>query len=129
MANGLQLHHDGFVHAEAFFKELLGKGLNYKHLLKKAGEEGIDALKKATPRDTGLTAESWSYELKELDGKYQIIWKNSNAPEGVSVAVLIQYGHANQNGLWIEGRDYINPALKPVFDRLEKRLNEEVKYK
>lgn len=87
--------------------------------LDKYGREGVEALSQATPRDTGLTAESWDYEIHWSKGVFSINWTNSNLSEpGIPVAVLIQYGHATKNGGYVMGRDYINPAIAPVFDKL-----------
>lgn len=97
-----------------------------KIILKKYAEEGLIALNNDTPKDTGKTAASWSYKIKDQNGISTITWHNSNAPEGVSVALLIQYGHATQGGGWVEGIDYINPALKPVFEKMSKDVHKEV---
>ena len=88
--------------------------------LDKYGREGVEALQAATPKDTGLTSESWSYKIDRLNNDTLIIlsFHNSNINKGVPIAVILQYGHGTRNGGWVEGRDYINPALRPVFDRL-----------
>ena len=90
--------------------------LNYKSILSKYGKMGVDALAKATPIDTGLTASSWSYEIVEDDGGATIYWKNSNVVKGVSIAVILQYGHGTGTGGYVEGIDYINPALRSIFE-------------
>ena len=77
---------------------------------------GADALANATPIDTGLTASSWSYEIVEDDGGATIYWKNSNVVKGVSIAVILQYGHGTGTGGYVEGIDYINPALRSIFE-------------
>jgi len=87
-------------------------------ILETYGQQGVDALMLATPVDSGLTAQSWSYEVLRKNGKYQIIWHNSNLESGIPVAILIQYGHATGTGGWVEGYDYINPAIKPLFDKI-----------
>ena len=83
------------------------------------GAQGVAALRTYTPVDTSLTANSWYYEIVEEDDKVTIYWNNSNV-EGVdcNVAVILQYGHATKNGGWVEGVDYINPALRPVFEAI-----------
>lgn len=87
--------------------------------LAKFGEEGVNALKAATPVDTGLTASSWYYKIEEdTKGIYKISFCNSNVNKGVNIAIILQYGHGTRNGGWIEGRDYINPAIQPVFDKI-----------
>lgn len=94
--------------------------------LDKYGEEGVEALRAATPTDTGLTADSWYYEITESDGRLAIQWLNRNVNKHVNIAVILQYGHGTGTGGWVEGVDYINPALRPVFDRIAKGVWEEV---
>lgn len=87
--------------------------------LRELAQKGVDALQKATPKDTGLTADSWGYIIYETkDGNLSIEWYNTNENKGANIAMLIQYGHATSSGYWIEGIDYINPAMKPLFDKL-----------
>lgn len=90
--------------------------LDYKSILSKYGKMGVDALAKATPVDTGLTASSWSYEIVEDNGGATIYWKNSNIVKGVPIAVILQYGHGTGTGGYVEGIDYINPALRSIFE-------------
>lgn len=93
----------------------------------KYGKLGVEYLRQSTPRDTGLTAESWYYEIEKSDGNVSIIWKNSNLVKGaVSVAMLIQYGHLTKNGIWLEGTDYINPATKKVFNEMKNDIRKEM---
>lgn len=120
-----------FKHTEGFFKR--AKTKHFYEVLDRYGREGVQALAEATPKDTGLTAASWSYEIVVEDDQARIYWKNSNVKpgyafgqEGVSVALLLQYGHATRNGGWVEGIDYINPALEPVFDELADKVWSEV---
>ena len=77
-------------------------------------------------KDTGRTADSWDYEITERKGRLKITWTNSNLNDGVSIAVLLQYGHATRNGGWVEGTDYINPAIRPIFDKIAKEAWKEV---
>lgn len=86
--------------------------------LDKYGREGVAALSSATPRDTGETASSWYYEIKRQNGSVSITFNNSNVNEGVPIAIILQYGHGTRGGGWVEGRDYINPAIQPLFDRI-----------
>ncbi|MCM1216876.1 MAG: HK97 gp10 family phage protein [Lachnospiraceae bacterium] len=86
--------------------------------LDKYGKEGVAALASATPVDTGLTASSWSYEIKQGNGTVSISFKNSNIQNGVPIAIILQYGHGTRNGGWVQGRDYINPAIQPIFDKI-----------
>lgn len=81
------------------------------------GAEGVAALAAATPAETGLTAESWTYEVTKEKGGVSINWINTNLRNGTPIAILIQYGHGTGTGGYVAGRDYINPALKPIFDK------------
>jgi hypothetical protein len=94
--------------------------------LDKYGREGVAALASATPRDTGKTANSWSYEIKITKDSLAITFNNSNIQNGVPIAVIIQYGHGTNNGGWVQGRDYINPAIRPIFDKLANDVWKEV---
>jgi hypothetical protein len=93
---------------------------------KKLAEEGVQRLKDATPKDSGITAELWDYEIVEEDGSTTIWWKNTNVVNGFNVAVGLQYGHATGTGGWVAGYDYINPALKPIFDKMADAVWKEV---
>ena len=94
--------------------------------LDKYGKEGVAALASATPVDTGLTASSWSYEIKHQNGRVSITFKNSNIQNGVPIAIILQYGHGTRNGGWVQGRDYINPAIQPIFDKIANEAWREV---
>lgn len=96
--------------------------------LDKYGERGVQLLSENTPRDTGLTASSWYYKIEDDGNTLKLTWYNSNIKKDYfNVALMLQYGHATKNGGWVEGIDYINPALKPLFDEMEKDIWEEVK--
>ena len=86
--------------------------------LDKYGREGVAALSSATPIDSGETANSWSYEITNKNGSATITFKNSNIQNGVPIAIILQYGHGTRNGGWVQGRDYINPAIQPIFDEI-----------
>ena len=86
--------------------------------LDKYGRAGVAALASATPVDTGLTASSWYYEISNKNGSAMISFHNSNIQNGIPIAIILQYGHGTRNGGWVEGRDYINPAIRPIFDRI-----------
>ena len=86
--------------------------------LDKYGREGVAALSSATPIDSGETANSWSYEITNKDGSATITFKNSNIQNGVPIAIILQYGHGTRNGGWVQGRDYMNPAIQPIFDEI-----------
>lgn len=102
-------------------RESVGMGL-----LDKYGRKGVDALASATPVDSGKTAESWDYEIVNRKGSATIRFTNSNIVNGCPIAIVLQYGHATRNGGWVEGRDYINPALRPIFDELAEKAWKEV---
>ena len=86
--------------------------------LDKYGRQGVAALSSATPIDSGLTAESWYYEIENKKGSATITFYNSNVQNGVPIAIVLQYGHGTRNGGWVQGRDYINPAIQPIFDEI-----------
>ena len=90
------------------------------------GEIGVTALSSATPVDTGLTAASWYYEIEETKDGYKLSWNNSNVVNGLNIALLIQYGHGTQSGTYVQGNDYINPALRDVFDTIATQVWREV---
>ena len=94
--------------------------------LDKYGQEGVDALSSATPVDSGLTASSWYYKIENKSGSAIISFYNSNVNNGVLIAIILQYGHGTNNGGWVEGRDYINPAILPIFEKIANDAWEEV---
>ena len=90
------------------------------------GRRGVDALSKATPVRTGLAAQSWYYKVIKTKNSTTITFNNSDIENGVPIAIILQYGHATKNGGWVEGRDYINPSIQPIFDELAKNAWKEV---
>lgn len=94
--------------------------------LDKYGREGVAALASATPVDTGETANSWYYEIVRGNGTISITFNNSHIQNGVPIAVILQYGHGTGTGGWVEGRDYINPAIQPIFDKIAENAWREV---
>ena len=94
--------------------------------LERFGREGVAALSSATPVDTGLTASSWDYKVTRANGSATITFFNTNIQNGVPIAIILQYGHGTRNGGWVQGRDYINPAIQPIFDRLANEAWREV---
>lgn len=90
------------------------------------GNLGVQALQAATPMDSGETARSWYYEVKRKPGQIRIIWKNSHIVKGVPIAIILQYGHGTGTGGYVQGRDYINPAIQPVFDQIVKEIEKEI---
>ena len=103
-------------------KEKLNLGL-----LDKYGREGVAALQAATPKDTGKSSESWYYKIERKNGSVSLTFHNSNQNKGVPIAIILQYGHATGNGGYVEGVDYINPALRPIFDKIAEEAWKEVK--
>ncbi len=95
-------------------------------ILEKYGQKGVEALAEATPKATGKTAASWSYEIKMEKTGAVLSWKNANIVDGVPIAMILQYGHGTRNGGYVQGVDYINPAMKPVFDAIRDELWKEV---
>lgn len=114
-----------FKKTEDFLNEMKTKK-RFK-ILDKYGLIGVSALEAATPVDTGETAKSWTYEVLEGKETYSIAWYNSSENKGLNIALLIQYGHATNGGSWVEGYDYINPAIQPLFDQIANDVWEEVK--
>ena len=129
MARGIRIKMSSKGDFNKSFKFL--KAMKEKDWLKRIdqyAQEGVNALKAATPKDTGLTADSWNYEITNDGNRLEITWYNTNVKKGYfNVALMLQYGHATKSGTWIKGVDYINPALKPVFDKISNNMWEEVK--
>ena len=111
-----------FRHKGDFSKltRFLEKAKNVVRLgdLDRYGRAGVAALASATPVDSGLTANSWYYEIENRNGSATISFHNSNIQNGVPIAIILQYGHGTNNGGWVQGRDYINPAIQPIFDQI-----------
>lgn len=107
------------------YLEKTKRGINIRSL-DKYGQAGVAALASNTPTETGLTANSWYYEIENKNGKVTISFCNSNIQNGVSIAIILQYGHGTRNGGWVQGRDYINPAIQPIFDEITETAWKEV---
>ena len=114
-------HSGNFNKVEKFLKSPLAF-----HMLNKYGQEGVRILSSATPKESGETATSWSYKVIFNKGSIKIVWENSNVVDGIPVAILLQYGHGTRNGGYVQGRDFINPAMKPIFDQLVNDMWKEV---
>jgi hypothetical protein len=112
-----------FNNTESFLKRSKNFSLSS---LDQYGREGVAALAAATPVDTGKTAASWDYKIKKTDGSVTITFVNNNIVDGNCIAILLQYGHGTRNGGYVVGRDYINPAIRPVFDKIAKSAWSEV---
>lgn len=102
------------------------KEITHLGVLDKYGKEGVAALASATPVDSGQTANSWFYEIEHSAGSSTIRFNNSHINQGVPIAIILQYGHGTGTGGWVQGRDYINPAIQPVFDRIVQEVWKEV---
>lgn len=109
----------GFTKTERFLNRM--KRREYLNVLDEFGREGVQALRNATPVDSGATAEAWDYEIKRTHGYTEIVWTNSNINDGVPIAVILQYGHGTGTGGYVQGRDYINPAIRPIFDKIAEK--------
>lgn len=114
-----------FKNTEDFLTKM-SKG-NILKTLQQYGQQGVDALSNATPVDSGVTAASWNFTVESSRGSYSITWTNSHVVAGAPVAIMLQYGHGTGTGGWVQGRDYINPAIKPVFDRISEGVWKAVK--
>lgn len=119
------VHKGDFKNTERFFESITKRDFISK--LREYGEKGVQALAEATPKDTGKTASSWVYEIVEDKNSISIVWSNTNVVKGyANVAILLQYGHGTRNGGYVVGRDYINPAMRPLFDELADKAWKEV---
>lgn len=122
---GIVFKHKGDLKKTTKFLERTLKG-DYLKDLDKFGREGVAALALATPVDTGKTAESWDYRIEKTNYGTKIIWTNSNVNNGVNIAIILQYGHGTNHGGYVQGRDYINPAIRPIFDKIADNAWKEV---
>ena len=117
-------HSGSFKNLEKFLRDAnggqIGRGLDA------LAERGVSALAANTPVESGLTANSWGYEIERKRGRITIIWTNSHVVDGVPISIILQYGHATGTGGYIQGRDYINPAIKPIFDDIATKVWKEV---
>lgn len=117
-------HRGSFTKTERFLNHL--KGRRYLNVLERYGQMGVDALSSATPVDSGVTASSWTFEIEQTSKGATISWLNSNVNQNVVIALILQYGHGTGTGGYVEGRDYINPAMRPVFDKIAEQAWKEV---
>lgn len=108
--------HGDFKQTEKLLKKSMGD--DYLKVLSKYGQRGVEALSAATPKKTGKTASSWRYEIRREGSGLSVVWSNSNINKDVNIAIILQYGHGTGWGGYVQGRDYINPALRPIFDEL-----------
>jgi hypothetical protein len=105
-----------FRHTETWLRKMKEK--DRLAILNRYGSLGVNALSNATPTETGLTAESWSFTVVQRPGYYSIRWHNSHIEDGIPIAIILQYGHGTRTGGYVQGRDYIMPAIRPIFDQI-----------
>lgn len=117
-------HKGNFKNTDKFFSDIYS--IDYKNMLSIYGREGAQALESATPVSTGETARAWKYDIIKNKNGYQIVWSNTNMVDGIPVVILIQYGHGTKNGGYVEGIDFVNPALAPIFKKMADRIWKEV---
>lgn len=117
-------HKGNFKNTTNFFEK--APKIQIRRILEAYGKEGVLALANATPVDSGKTASSWGYEISISKNSYKLSWTNSNIQNGVPIAILLQYGHGTRNGGYVEGLDYINPTLQPIFDKISKEAWKEI---
>lgn len=117
-------HRGDFRRTERYLKNLQHKDIYVG--LDELGRLGVEALASATPVDSGLTAQSWTYQIHKGYDKVRISWENTNVNDGVNIAIILQYGHASSFGGFVEGKDYINPAIQPIFDMIAENVWKEV---
>lgn len=109
-------HKGNFNNAERFFNRVLKR--EYLNILDNYGKMGVDALRQATPSVSGKTADSWNFGIEEGNGTVTLYWTNSNENQGVNIAILLIYGHGLQNGSYVQGIDFVNPAMRPIFEKI-----------
>jgi hypothetical protein len=112
--------HGDWSKTEKFLKAM--EKADFSSVAERYGQIGVDALSRATPVDTGKTASSWGYVIEKSNDSFTINWINSNVNDGVNIAIILQYGHGTRNGGYVQGRDYINPAIRPIFDEMSDEL-------
>lgn len=117
-------HHGNFNNTKRFFKR--ATEARFLQNLNRYGQEGVAALSAATPVESGETASSWYYEIRRSGSSFSIHWGNSHVNDGVNIAIIIQYGHGTGTGGYVAGRDYINPAIQPIFDKIAENVWKEV---
>ena len=117
-------HKGSFKNTENFFNRALKR--NYMTILNRYGQRGVEALAAATPKDSGITSDSWGYEIEQGGGQVSIVWTNHHENQGVNIAILIIYGHGLHNGGYVQGNDFVTPVLQPIMDEMAQQLWREV---
>jgi hypothetical protein len=113
-----------FSKTKRYLRKLKEK--NYRPILERYANEGLRILQSATPEDTGVTADSWSYKIVINGSKFSIQWLNNHTNNGIPIVILLQYGHGTRGGTFVEGRDFINPGMKPLFEKISEEIWKEV---
>jgi len=117
---GIRVRHKGnFKNTERFFNKVLRR--DWMNILADYGAKGVEILRNATPTDSGKTADSWEYIIERSDGRIRLAWVNTHENQGVNVAILIIYGHGLWNGGYVEGNDFVTPAIRPLLQELADR--------
>lgn len=117
-------HYGDFSKTLKFLNAVTNKG--YLNKLNTYGQMGVEALSNATPKDTGLTAASWDYVIESQNGRTSISWFNKNVVKGINIAIILDHGHGTGRGTYVQGRHYISPAIRPVFDKIADDVWKEV---
>lgn len=115
-----------FNNTNRFFNRISSR--SYMKILDRYGQIGVNALSSATPVDSGRTASSWGYEIRPSGSGWSIVWTNTNVRGSVNIALILQYGHGTGTGGYVQGRDYINPAIRPIFDGMADAIWKEVRH-
>lgn len=117
-------YHGSFKKTERFLAKI--SKLAIMQVLESCAKDGVEALSRATPRDSGRAAYSWGYKVSKRGGVYSIVWTNSDVENGFPVVIMLQYGHGTGTGGYVQGEDFINPAIRPIFDKIADRVWKEV---
>lgn len=117
-------HYGDFSKTLKFLNAVTNKG--YLNKLNTYGQMGVEALASATPKDTGLTSESWDYVIESQNGRTSISWFNRNVVKGINIAIILDHGHGTGRGTYVQGRHYISPAIQPIFDKIADDVWKEV---
>ena len=121
----IKIRHKGsFKNTDSFFNRALKR--DYMSVLHRYGQQGVEALRAATPKDSGVTADSWGYKIEQSNGQVSLVWTNHNENQGANIAILIIYGHGLHNGGYVQGNDFVNPALQPIMEEMAQQVWREV---
>lgn len=117
-----------FTQRGSFYKaeKFLSSRKNYRAILQSLAQQGVVSLRSATPIDSGLSRDSWRFEIEQTSRGMKVYWSNDNVVDGIPVVILLQYGHGTRGGTFVQGRDFINPAMKPIFNQISENLWKEV---